>query len=96
MGLNNIRAEVVRRLKEGFIQHDTDRSGEIDVKNLLLTGEISVEEVIELIQNTKGTQYQSSPHHYVPSVDVHIFRPKEWYIKFYFIDPDVIFISVHK
>lgn len=34
------------------------------------------------------------------SIDVHVFKPykdaKRWYIKFYFIDPDVVFISVHE
>tara|TARA_Y100000768_G_C23989013_1_gene690861 strand:+ start:425 stop:715 length:291 start_codon:yes stop_codon:yes gene_type:complete len=96
LGLKDIRSEVIKRLKDGHIQHDTDRAGDIDIKNLLLTGEVTVSDVIELINKTKGGQYESSPHHIVESVDVHIFKPNGWYVKFYFIDPDVIFISVHR
>lgn len=96
MGFRETRAEVIERLKNGHIQHDMSRSGEIDVKNLMLVGEISVDEVIELLKKVRGTEYSSSPHHSVSGIDVHIFKPEGWYIKCYFLDPDVVFISVHK
>lgn len=35
-----------------------------------------------------------------PTIDVHVLKPfkngKRWYIKFYFIEPDAMFISVHE
>ena len=36
------------------------------------------------------------PHDMVKTVDVHILRKDGWYIKFYFLDPKTIFISVHR
>lgn len=100
MGLKDIRVEVIRKLQEGRVLHETTRSGDIDEKNLLLTGKITVEEVIELIHATKGPGYSTSKHHLDRSIDVHIFKAKkgeiEWYIKCYLIEPDLWFISVHK
>ena len=99
MGLRGIRAEIIDKLKTGKIQHEPDRSGNIDEKNLLLVGKTTVEEVVDLINITKGFQYELSKHHWLPSIDVHIFKPVKkgasWYIKCYLIEPDVIFISVH-
>lgn len=75
------------------IRHD------IDVKNLLATGEVSPEEVMEVIGRARGDCYTSSPHHYDGSVEVHILTPKyarqEWYIKWYLVEPNCFFISVH-
>ena len=96
MGLKNARSKAIQCLSSGKIQHETDRSGNIEEKNLLVTGQVTVDEVIEQIQKTKGDEYESSSHHSVENVEVHIFKPKGWYIKCYFIEPDVFFISVHK
>lgn len=100
MGLKDIKIVVIKKLKEGTIQHETTRSGDIDEKNLLLTGKVTVDEVIELINATKGPGYSTSKHHLSDDIDVHIFKPKKdgtkWYIKCYLIEPDVWFISVHK
>jgi hypothetical protein len=100
LGLKSIRTEVIKKLQDGRIQHETTRSGDIDEKNLLLTGAITVEEVIELINATKGDDYSTSSHHLDKSIEVHVFRPKKsgisWYVKCYLIEPDVWFISVHK
>lgn len=97
MGLKDVRSKAIGCLKSGKIQHDTDRSGKIDEKNLLATGQVTVDEVIEQLNKTKGTEYESSPHHTVENIEVHIFKPKSgWYIKCYFIEPDIFFISVHK
>lgn len=96
MGFRDVKTEALKRLKEGFIQHETDRAGDINVKNLLLTGEMSVEEVMGLINKTRGNQYESSPHHAAPEIEVHTFKPDGWYVKFYFLEPDIVFISVHR
>jgi hypothetical protein len=98
LGFKDIRAMVIRKLQEGRVQHETTRSGDINEKNLLVAGKITVEEVIELIEATKGTDYSTSKHHLDKSIDVHVFKAKKskWCIKCYLIDPDVWFISVHK
>lgn len=77
----------------GWIYH---RSGRIDEKNLLVTGQISVDDVIELIKQIKGGDFETSSHHFIAGLDFHIFKPNGWYIKCYFIEPDIFFISVHR
>ena len=69
---------------------------DIDVKNLLHVGDITPEEVIRLIKSSSGTDHSSSVHHSVKGVEVHVIKCKKWYIKFYFVDPDTVFISVHQ
>lgn len=96
MGLKDVRKKAIKCLKSGCIQHETDRSGNIDEKNLLVTGQVSVEEVIKLINATKGSGFKSVKHHSLKDIDVYIFKPNNWYIKCYFIEPDIFFISVHK
>jgi len=83
-------------LKSGRIQHAIKRSGKIDDKNHLAVGAVSVEEVIELINSTKGDEFETSYHHVMTELEVHIFKPRGWYIKCYFIEPDIFFISVHR
>lgn len=100
MGLKDIRAEIIRKLLDGRIQHEITRNGDINEKNFLLTGKVNVEEVVELINATKGAGYSTSKHHLDGSIDVHVFKVKknkvEWYIKCYLIEPDIWFISVHQ
>ena len=99
MGLKEVRTAVIERLKAGRILHETTRGGELDEKNLLLVGKVTVEEVIEVINSVKGANYSKSKHHLDRSIDVHIFKIKKrnvnWYIKCYMIEPEVWFISVH-
>lgn len=96
MGLKDIKVKAIECLKSGRIQHNTTRAGKIDEKNLLVTGQIKVEEVIDLINKTKGDEFATSKHHLDKTLDIHIFKPNGWYIKCYFIEPDIFFISVHK
>jgi hypothetical protein len=99
LGLKEVRRQVIEKLNQNQVQHETNRSGNIDEKNYLVTGKISVAEVVELINATKGSQYTTSKHHAVNTIEVHILKPVkagvEWYIKCYVIEPDVWFISVH-
>lgn len=96
MGLKSVRALAIDKLLRGRVLHDIERSGDIDDKNYILSGDLEIEEVIELINKTKGSEYNYFPHHYLEGVEVHIFKPFGWYIKFYFIEPDIIFISIHR
>ncbi|KPA12475.1 hypothetical protein MHK_007311 [Candidatus Magnetomorum sp. HK-1] len=93
-----IKKKAIECLLRGQIQHEART--EIDVKNLLKIGDVTVEQIIKLINKTKGFQYTCSPHHLEKSVIVHVCKPIQdgikWYIKFYFIEPDIIFISIHK
>lgn len=88
-GFKEIRAQAIEALKEGRIQHEA--RGEVDEKNLLLVGEITIEQVIRMLNACEGTQHTSSPHHIAPEVEVHVFKPEasldsggekeNWYIK---------------
>lgn len=94
----------IHALEEGRVQHEA--RDEVDDKNLLLTGEVSSEQVVRLLRACRGTQYHCAPHHVAREVDVHVFKPqarlepkgdrRRWYIKLYFLEPDVWFISVHE
>ena len=98
MGFKDARSDLINCLKAENYQHE-DRS-DIESKNLLSTGEINAEEVIELAKACNGKNYETSKHHFLPNQEVHILIPtvakQKWYIKFYFVEPDVWFLSVHK
>lgn len=87
------KADVIAALKEGRIQHEAREARA--QKNLLAIGKIDWKEAIALVQSTRGDQAKATPHHANPSVEVWVFRPAEWYIKFYFLD-QCVFISFHK
>jgi hypothetical protein len=69
---------------------------EIDAKNKLATGEASAAVVAELIKGSTGNDHSRSRHHADRSITIHVISRKGWYIKFYFVDPDTWFISVHQ
>lgn len=69
---------------------------EIETKNLLYGNSISEEDVIEIISKCRGQDHEMRPHDMVKTVDVHILRKDGWYIKFYFLDPETFFLSVHR
>lgn len=69
---------------------------EIETKNLLYGNSIAEEDVIEIISKCRGQDHEMRPHDMVKTVDVHILRKDGWYIKFYFLDPETFFLSVHR
>ncbi|MFL9889519.1 hypothetical protein [Paraburkholderia sp. RL17-381-BIF-C] len=90
-----VKRAVIAALQSGRFQHE-GRS-DINVKNLLATGQVTAEFVEVLVARSNGTQYSASPHHRVDSIDVHVIATGGWYVKFYFVsDPDTVFISVHQ
>jgi hypothetical protein len=93
-GFKKAKRDVIVALESGDYLHVSRSS--IDVKNLLATGDVSVQEVIDVIKKCKGTHHSCSPHHSAPSIEVHTLKTGTWYIKFYFIDPSAWFISVHR
>lgn len=101
MGFHMARRATIAALRDGRFQHE-ERS-QTEGKNLLASGQVTVEDVVFLLNRCKGTQHQTTPHHRDPSQPVDIFRPKvggkSWYIKVYRVELDevtAIFISVHQ
>ncbi len=97
LGFRDVKAQLLACMKDGAVSH-VQRSS-IDVKNLLATGQVTLDEVSEVIRAARGNHYRCSPHHVVDGIDVHIITINRggtsWYIKWYFLEPQSIFISVH-
>jgi hypothetical protein len=93
-GFREAKRRVLQALREGRFQHEV--RGRIDEKNLLLTGMVTAEFVASVIVRCRGQDHSMSAHHADAAVTVHVLRRDGWYIKFYFVDPDTFFISVHK
>lgn len=94
MGFKDIKLTVIAALRAGNYQHEARK--DINVKNLLATGQVSASDVESILRNCTSNHLQTSPHDLDGSIDVHVVKKDGWYIKFYFIDPDTTFISVHK
>ena len=85
---------MLKALSTGAYQHEARNA--IDVKNELATGAVTATDVAAIVRKCNGTHHAMSPHHRDASVDVHVLRRDGWYIKFYFLDEDTVFISVHR
>lgn len=94
MGFREAKRDLLAALRNGRFLHEARR--EIDTKNLLLTGRITPAELAAIVSTCRGIHHTSSPHHQVPDIEVHVLRRSGWYIKFYFADPNTVFISVHR
>lgn len=93
-GFKDVRKELLAALHQGRYQHESRK--DINIKNQLATGEVAPETVGLIVQGCQGGEHSWSPHHFDTSVDVHLIKRQGWYIKFYFLDPLTIFISVHR
>ena len=94
MAFRAAKKQVLDALTNGSFLHEA--RNEIDEKNLLSTGAITPAELIDIIKRCNGTHHSESPRHAVNSVSVNVLKKDGWYIKFYFLDPNVMFISVHQ
>jgi hypothetical protein len=94
VGFAGAKSRLIKALREGRFLHEA--RDQVETKNLLLMGQVTTDEVLAVVGRCFGQHHSSSPHHADPRIDVHILRRDGWYVKFYFIDPDTIFISVHK
>lgn len=93
IGFRAVKRNVLACLLAGRYQHEARSS--ITEKNKLQTGEVSAQFVHSLVRQSTGLDHSCSPHHRHPSIIIHVIRTQGWYIKFYFVDPDTMFISVH-
>jgi hypothetical protein len=93
-GFKIAKRKVIAALESGTYQHESERES-VDTKNLLLMGGVTPANIIEVIQKSRGQDHSCTAHHQIVSVWVHVIRRDGWYIKFYFLEPDTIFISVH-
>lgn len=97
MSFKEVKKKVLNCLEKGLIEHE--ERNDIDVKNLLATGQVTVGQVSSMIGRSRGNEYSSSPHYVVSDIDVHIVKTrsegKDWYVKWYFVEPNTVFISVH-
>ena len=89
-----VKKAVIAALMRGEYQHEL--RGGIDVKNLLSTGVVTAEQVIDIIKRSDGTGYECSRLHKNIAIDCHVIKAGGWYVKFYFLDTATIFISVHQ
>lgn len=98
MGFKDVRSKAIESLEAGKTQ--SEERPDIVEKNLFKTGVVTAADVVALLKHTRGDQYRVVPHNIVSGIEVHIFEPVkegvEWHIKFYFLDPNCVFISVHK
>lgn len=97
MGFKDAKQQIIDCLNKGQFSHEQREN--IDIKNLLSTGDVTPEEVAAILGRSRGNNYSSSPYDYDSSIDVHIVKTTHqdinWYIKWYFLEPDAVFISVH-
>lgn len=80
MGFEDVKRQILEALLAGQFEHDW--RGES--KNLLAADRLDAGTARELIERTRGQEAQQSPHHADASVSVWVFRPRGWYIKFYY------------
>lgn len=74
MGFKDIKRQVIDCLNTGLVSHE--QRGDINVKNLLAIGQVSLDEVAEIIGRSRGDDYSSSPHHFDANVRVHLVKTK--------------------
>ena len=93
MSFNAVKKKAISDLSSGNYAHEG--RNDIDEKNLLKTGEISANSVVDLSRMSRSSEHSSSRHHQDASIVIHVIKLRGWYLKFYF-DPDTMFISVHQ
>lgn len=98
MGFREAKRKLIRCLNTGHVLHE--ERDDIDIKNLLAIGVVSVEEAVYIIGRSRGDGYSVSPHHFDRKLDVHVIKTilsvQAWYIKGYFLGTDSVFMSFHQ
>lgn len=76
MAFKGVKYRVIKALKDGSYQHAV--RGSIENKNALMTGDISPEQLIAIIDRCDGSHHESSKHHAFKGIEVHILKRDEW------------------
>ena len=92
MSFNDAKKQVMEAVTSKRFRHEHRADAQ---KNLLATGELSLEEAVTILSKTRGSEASSSKHHLDPVLKIWVFRPVGWYIKFYFLE-ECLFISFHR
>ena len=97
MGFKDARKKAIQHLTEGSVDHEV--RNDIQVKNLLNAGVLTNEDVINLLNRTQGIDHETGRHFWDNSIEIHTCKPVvnnvQWYIKFYFTELNIMFMSVH-
>ena len=83
MGFKEVKSKVIACLNTGNFSHEV--RNDIDIKNLLSTGVVSVSDVAQIIGKARGYSYSSSPHHFDATIDVHLIKTtvsQQWPVRF--------------
>ena len=94
IGFKEAKRLAIEALESGSYQ--IERRSALSSKNLLATGEVTDAEVVAILKRCSGQHHRRDEHHVRKGVDVHILKRDGWYIKFYILTPDVLFVSVHR
>lgn len=98
MGFKETISKLIEHLDNGYyVLHE--ECDNIDIKNLLSTNVVTLSDVTSIVEKTRERNYSCSTHHLDEKVDVHLITTihsgRDLFIKWYFIEPDRVFISVH-
>ena len=98
MDFREAKRKLIACLNTGHVLHE--ERNDIDIKNLLAIGVVSAQEAVYIIGRSRGDGYSVSPHHFDPRLDVHVIKTllsvQAWYIKWYFLGADSVFMSFHQ
>ena len=95
MGFKEAKHRLIEALRKREYEHEARKNAES--KNQLLSKGISSESLCEIVIRCQGQDHGTSPHHSLDNVKVHILKREGWYVKFYFLEPNVTYIvSVRK
>lgn len=91
MTFSEAKQAVLLSIKERSFMTDDREKG----KNALADGTITLDEAHAIVSLTRGQDATQSEHHMFKSVQVWVFRPADWYVKFH-IRFGITFISFHQ
>jgi hypothetical protein len=102
---SKIRLRLIEALKQGRVQHEM-LDGQINTCDLLQSGQVSVEEVIEFLKPSRGLRYEEKDHTSISGLKISLFRtnaargglPVSWYIKCYCLpksEEEIWFVGVY-
>ena len=96
MGFDEAQRSLIESLKKMNFLHFKERS-KIWEKNKLFSGEVSVEFVLDIIENCDYDNYESKlGFSKADDKKLHLFIKNGWYIKYCLRGGIVHFVSVHK